>query len=214
MATSHALKELAVCLTFVLIPRSFHPPVTKNAELSIYRTDVKAFYASTMASAANYKVLVPNMNSSSNTKMAEVSKTKQLRVLLNYLKLTLIAELNMSLGLLACGDIATNPVPITGNQNEHNAFKLPAKGLWSGQWNVNYLTKIKLVEIKMHIGLGQSEKPWHPGDNRDVFLQKETVGIIQHSWLWSAKKRPSNRLWRWHHCLHQHWAKYFTSYWP
>jgi len=125
MATSHALKELAVCLTFVLIPRSFHPPITKNAELSIYRTDVKAFYASTMASAANYKVLVPNMNSSSNTKMAEVSKTKQLRVLLNYLKLTLIAEL----GLLACGDIATNPVPITGNQNEHNAFKLPAKGL-------------------------------------------------------------------------------------
>lgn len=104
-----------------------------------------------MASVANYNVLVPNMNSSPKTKMAEVSKTKPLRVLLKYLKLTLIAELNISLGLLACGDIATNPGPTIGNQNEHNAFKLPAKGLRFGQWNVNYLTEIKLEDIKMHI---------------------------------------------------------------
>lgn len=102
MATSHALKKLVVCLTFVLILRSFHPPDTGNAELGIYRTDANAL------TWANYEVLVPNSKNFSKTKMTEFLRTKPPRVLLKYTRLALIAELNISLGLFT-GDIATNP---------------------------------------------------------------------------------------------------------
>ena len=65
-----------------------------------------------------------------------------------------MAELNVSLCLLACGDISPNPGPTTIiNQTRKDAFKLPTKGLRFGQWNVNYmyLTKIEFDEIKMHM---------------------------------------------------------------
>ena len=82
MAASHALKELAVFLMFVFMLRSFHPSDTENTQLSIHRTDIIALYVSSMTSKANYEVFVPNSKSYAKTKMAEVLRTKQARVLL------------------------------------------------------------------------------------------------------------------------------------
>ena len=51
-----------------------------------------------MTSVANYEVFVPNSTKISikaTCKMAAVQRTKKLRTLLKYLKLALIAELNM-----------------------------------------------------------------------------------------------------------------------
>ena len=132
MAASHALKELAVFLTFVFMLRSFHPSDTENTQLSIHRTDIIALYVSSMTSKANYEVFVPNSKSYAKTKMVEVLRTKQARVLLKYLKLTLMAELNVSLCLLTCGDISLNPGPTTIYQTGQDAFKLPTKGLRLG----------------------------------------------------------------------------------
>ena len=158
MATSHAFKELAVFLTVVIMLRSYHPPDTGNTQLSIHRTDIIVLYVSSMTTKADYKVFVPNTKSYAKTKMAEVPRPKQVRVLLKYLRITLMAELNVSLCLLACGDISSNPGPTTINQTGHDTFNLPTKGLRLSQWNVNYLTKIKFDEIKMHVKLGRQEK--------------------------------------------------------
>ena len=131
--------------------RSYHPPDTGNTQLSIHRTDIIVLYVSSMTTKADYKVFVPNTKSYAKTKMVEVPRPKQVRVLLKYLRITLMAELNVSLCLLACGDISSNPGPTTINQTGNDTFNLPTKGLRLGQWNVNYLTKIKFDEIKMHV---------------------------------------------------------------
>ena len=85
MATSHALKELAVFLTVVFMLRSFHPPDIENTQLSIHRTDLIALYASSMTSKADYEVFVPNSKSYAKSKMAEIPRTKQVRIRLKYL---------------------------------------------------------------------------------------------------------------------------------
>ncbi|KAL9968992.1 hypothetical protein ACROYT_G021146, partial [Oculina patagonica] len=97
-----------------------------------------------------------------------VPKTKKLRALLKYLKLALIAELNISMCLLACGDVSANPGPPTTITENVDTFKLPAKGLRFGQWNVNYLTKTKFEEIKMRLLSPENRK------NLDILVITET----------------------------------------
>ena len=41
-----------------------------------------------------------------------------------------------------------------------DVFKLPAKGLHFGQWNVNYLTKTKFEEVKMRRIIGKALTSW------------------------------------------------------
>ena len=118
--------------------------VLDSTDQSILKSQVIALHAGKVTSIANYEVFVPNSKSSIKAKMAAFPRTKKLRALLKYLKLALIAELNISICLLACGDISANtgsPTTTTGNVD---AFKLPAKGLRFGQWNVKYLTETKL----------------------------------------------------------------------
>ena len=74
-----------------------------------------------------------------------------------------IRLIKLSLGagyfILLANDINLNPGPVTNvnsgpqatNLRNLNTFNLPTKGLRFGQWNVNYLTKSKLEEIKLHV---------------------------------------------------------------
>ncbi|KAL9989453.1 hypothetical protein ACROYT_G004003 [Oculina patagonica] len=112
---------------------SFHLPDLDNTAESIPRSQIVALYAGKVTSIANYEVFVPNSKTSVKTKMATVPKTKKLRALLKYLKLALIAELNISMCLLACGDVSANPGPPTTITENVDTFKLPAKGLRFGQ---------------------------------------------------------------------------------
>lgn len=68
-------------------------------------------------------MFVPNSKSYAKTKMANVPRIMQVRVLLKYLTLMLMAELNVSLCLIACGDISSNPGPTIINQTGHDAFE-------------------------------------------------------------------------------------------
>ena len=63
---------------------------------------------------------------------------------------------------------SSNPRPTKINQTGNDTFKLPAKGLRLGQWNVNYLTKTKFDEIKLHVLNSDGRK------NLDILVITET----------------------------------------
>ena len=149
-------------LTVVFMLRSFHPPDTENTQLSIHRTDMIALYASSMTSKADYDVFVPNSKSYAKTKMAEIPRTKQVRILLKYLKLTLMAELSVSLCLLTCGDISSNQGPTKINQTGNDTFPPKVFDSVNGTWTT--LQRPSLMR------LGRQDQSWHPGDYRDFFL--------------------------------------------
>ena len=81
--------------------------------------------------------------------------SKLAATLLKHLKFALLAELNISVCLLLCGDIECNPGP---DCTDYNTFELPVKGLRFGHWNINYLNTTKLEEIKLHILSPSGEK--------------------------------------------------------
>ena len=174
-AAGRAHKELAIFLIFVVILKSFHLPDSDSTGQTILISQVITLHAGEMTSIANYEAFVPNSAKISvKAKMATVQRIKKLRTLLKYLKLALIAELDISICLLACGDISANPGPTTTSMGNVDVFKLPAKGLRFGQWNVNYLTKTKFEEIKMRLLSSDNRK------SLDIMVITETVFQVKH----------------------------------
>ena len=98
-ATGHALKKLAIFLIFVFILKSFHLPDFDSKGQTILRSKIIiVLHASEMTSVANYEVFVPHSTKISvkaTCKMVTVQRTKKLRTPLTYMKLALIAELDM-----------------------------------------------------------------------------------------------------------------------
>jgi len=84
--------------------------------------------------------------------MAAVQRTKKQRTLLKYLKLAVIAELDMFTHL--------RKYFTTTSMGNVDVFKLSAKRLHFGQWNVNYLTKTKFEEVNMHRIIRKALTSW------------------------------------------------------
>jgi hypothetical protein len=96
-------------------------------------------------------------------------------MLLRISKLALLAELNVSVCLLFCGDIEQNPGP-----DELNSFDLPRNGLRFGQWNVNYLNENKFEEIKMHMIHSIGERRLDILVLTETFFNNRTVQELYH----------------------------------
>ena len=115
MATGHALKTLTVYLIFFII---FKRSESKN-EMSIKKilsTDhLSSFYVGNLVATANanFKEFHYNPNRDHNNTMASISTSKRIISLLILAKPILLAKLSASLYLLSCGDVSSNPGPIS-----------------------------------------------------------------------------------------------------
>ena len=138
MAAGRVLRNISVYLIFVVILKSFHAHNSRSVELSNSSAQLCNLYVGKCTSVVSYGVFASHTKMNVKNNMESVPRSKRMATLLRHLKLTLAAELNVSLYLLLCGDVLSNPGP---DSVDFNTFKLPAKGLRFGHWNVNYLKR-------------------------------------------------------------------------
>ena len=119
-----------------------------NDRLNAPRSNDISFYVGNVSSAVKFRSV--NYKHFGRIKMATIPVPKQ--TMFRLLKFALVTEINVSLYLLSCGDISSNPGPSPSTGlNNLDEFKLPVKGLRFAHWNVNYMTKTKMEEIKMRV---------------------------------------------------------------
>ena len=172
---SHALRELLVFIILTILLMSNCYPKVLRCEVNVPADQLGMFYTGRSASVVNYEVFMVPTRIASYKSESIISYSKKISMLLRLSKLALLAELNVSVCLLFCGDIEQNPGP-----DELNSFDLPRKGLRFGQWNVNYLTENKFEEIKMHMIHSNGERRLDILVLTDTFFNNRTVQELYH----------------------------------
>ena len=127
MAVSHAFRKH---LTFIILTILLKPSYCWRASSYVANVSVdqlKMFFAGQCASIIKYEVfMVHTRNASHNNE--SISYLKRISRLLLLSKFVLLAKLNISMCLLFCGDIESNPEP-----DDFINFNLHQKGLCFGQ---------------------------------------------------------------------------------
>ena len=154
MAARHVFGELLLFIFFLVLLRPIHIKETPCCRINASIQQLWNFHAGKVLSIVQYDVPYSRMRHAL-VNSSTMLNSKRAATLLKHLKFALLAELNISVCLLLCGDIECNPGP---DCTDYNTFELPVKGLRFGHWNINYLNTTKLEEIKLHILSPSGEK--------------------------------------------------------
>lgn len=110
MALGRASRELVAFLIFFIILLSFQAHTAGEVKINESTDSICSFYVGNSLSNPRFEVFEPNAVYRSK-KTTSISTSRRLTALLHHVKRALLAELSVSLYLLSCGDISSNPGP-------------------------------------------------------------------------------------------------------
>jgi hypothetical protein len=128
MAARHVFGELLLFIFFLVLLRPIHIKETPCCRINASIQQLWNFHAGKVLSIVQYDVPYSRMRHAL-VNSSTMLNSKLAATLLKHLKFALLAELNISVCLLLCGDIDCNPGP---DCTDYNTFELPVKGLRFG----------------------------------------------------------------------------------